>query len=340
MDNITHTLTGLALANAGLNRKTRFATAALLIGSNLPDIDVLWSLGGGATYLKYHRGITHSILGGAVLAALLAAVIYALGRRAAPPGKSGPALEARWMFLVCLIALEGHVLMDFSNAYGTRLFLPFSSRWYAWDIMFIFDPVLLAILIAGFALPALFRLISEEVGARKPGFRRGAIVSLTLMVLLWGLRDVAHRRVVEQLDSHTYGDQNPIQVGAFPSPANPFEWIGVVETESAYHIIPASALDSDVDAEHAKALFKPEVTPPLEAAEKTQAASVFLDFARDPWANVQETDKGYDITIRDLRFYSPRERRPGFVAEIVLDKDLKVISQSFSFVGRTPMGED
>ncbi len=340
MDNITHTLTGLALANAGLNRKTRFASAALLIGSNLPDIDVLWSMGGGATYLKYHRGFTHSIIGGAILAALLAATIYFLGKRASPPKKPGPALDARWMFLVCLIALEGHVLMDFTNAYGTRILLPFSSRWYAWDIMFIFDPLLLTVLIAGFAGPALFRLISEEVGAHKPGFRRGAIVSLALMVLLWGLRDVAHRRVVQQLDSHTYGEQNPIQVGAFPSPANPFDWIGVVETDSAYRIIPASALDSDVDTGRAKVLFKPESSPPLEAAEKTYSGSIFLDFARFPWANVQETEKGFDVTIRDLRFYSTREERPGFVAEVVLDKDLKVVSQTFSFVGRTPMGED
>src|SRR5512142_905480 len=225
MDNITHTLTGLALANAGLNRKTRFATAALVIGSNLPDLDILWSMGGGATYLKYHRGITHSILGAAVLAVLLATIICLVGRRFPPPNKSRPTLDARWIFLACLIALGGHVLMDFTNAYGVRLFLPFSYRWYAWDIMFIIDPLLLAILIGGIAVPALFGLISEEVGARKPGFRRGAVVSLTMMLLLWGLRDVSHRRVLEQLDSHTYGGEGPVQIGAFPAPANPFEWI-------------------------------------------------------------------------------------------------------------------
>jgi inner membrane protein len=335
MDNITHTLTGLALANAGLNRKTRFATAALLIGSNLPDMDVVWSMGSGAKYLEYHRGITHSILGAAVLAVLLFAILYFIGKRASPPKKSRPPFDARWMILVCLIGLEFHVLMDFTNAYGTRLFLPFNSHWYAWDIMFIFDPLLLAILIGGFAVPGLFRLISEEVGARKPGFRRGTIVSLVLMVMLWGLRDVAHRRVVEQLDAHTYGEENPIQVGAFPSPANPFEWTGVVETNSAFRIIQASALDGDVDVEHAKVLFKPESSPALEAAEKTRTAQIFLDFARFPWANVQETNDGYEVSIRDLRFYSPRERRAGFVTEVILDKDLKVLSATFGFAAKS-----
>jgi inner membrane protein len=333
MDNVTHTLTGLALANAGLNRKTRFATLALVVGSNLPDIDVLWSMRSGADYLKYHRGITHSILGAAVLAALLAAVIYYFGRRARPRKKPGPPLNARWLGILCLIALEGHVLMDFSNSYGVRLFEPFNSHWYAWDIMFVFDPLLLTMLFAGIAVPALFRLISEEVGASKPGFRRGAVFSLSFLVLLWGVRDLAHRRVVQQLDSHVYGQQNPIQVGAFPTPANPFEWVGVVETDTAYRVIPASALDSDVDIAHARVFFKPEFSPALEAAENTRTGGIFLDFARFPWANVSETENGYEVTIRDLRFYSPTERRPGFIAEVVMNKQLKTVSQKFSFRG-------
>ena len=307
MDSFTHALTGAVIAKALDDKKVgNWGTVAGLAMGIFPDSDFVLGLFNRQFHLQYHRGFTHSILGAAILAVLLAAITYFVGKRADPPKKSSPALDARWLFLVCLIALEGHALMDFTNAYGTRIFLPFSSRWYAWDIMFIFDPLLLTILIAGFAGPALFRLISEEVGAHKPGFRRGAIVSLTLMVLLWGLRDVAHRRVVQQLDSHTYGEQNPIQVGAFPSPANPFDWIGVVETDAAYRIILASALDSDVDLDRAKVLFKPESSPPLEAAEKTRSGTVFLDFARFPWANVQETEKGFDVTIRDLRFYSTR----------------------------------
>ena len=40
MDNLTHTLYGFALAKAGLERTAKQATAALLIGANLPDIDL------------------------------------------------------------------------------------------------------------------------------------------------------------------------------------------------------------------------------------------------------------------------------------------------------------
>ena len=41
MDNLCHTLTGAAFAEAGLKRQTRFGSAALMIAANLPDVDVL-----------------------------------------------------------------------------------------------------------------------------------------------------------------------------------------------------------------------------------------------------------------------------------------------------------
>ncbi len=330
MDNLSHTLTAVALSHTGLNRKTRFATLALVIGANLPDVDMVTRLAGSATYLKYHRGFTHSILGVSLLAAILAGTLYAVGRRA-PPKKSGPPLDGRWLFATCFIATASHMLLDFTNAYGVRPFLYFSERWYAWDIMYIVDPILLALLTAGLAFPLVLRLVSEEVGAKKPGYRRGAIFSLCSVLLLWGLRDVSHRRVLGQLDSHTYHQQAPRRIGAFPSPANPFAWTGVVETDSAFHVLPANALDADVEVESARVFHKVESSPALERAIETRTARIFLGFARFPWARVEETEDGFSVTLRDLRFLSLSSRRRGFTTEIDLDKDLRVFRESFSF---------
>ncbi len=332
VDNITHTLTALALSQAGFNRKTRFATLALVVGSNLPDVDLAWAYGGAATYLKYHRGITHSFVGVTALAALLAGVIYSAGRRAAPR-KNAPPLDARWLLSVCWIGTAGHMLMDFTNFYGVRLFLPFSSRWYAWDIMFIFDPLLLALLALGLGVPAILRLVSEEVGAQRPTYRRGAVFSLACLVLLWGIRDLAHRRVLSQLDAHTYGQEDPVRLGAFPSPVNPFSWTAVVETESAYHVLPANALESDVDATNTEILHRPQASPVLDAALKTRTGAIFADFARFLWAEVYESEDGSEVRLHDLRFFSPSSPNRGFVARIELDKDLRTRSESFSFTG-------
>ncbi len=41
MDNVCHTLVGAAIGEAGLKSRTRFGNPALMIASNLPDIDVL-----------------------------------------------------------------------------------------------------------------------------------------------------------------------------------------------------------------------------------------------------------------------------------------------------------
>jgi len=318
------------MSHAGLNRKTRFATLVLIAGSNLPDIDVVSRIDSSATYLKYHRGITHSILGVTVLGIGLALVTYYLGRKAAPM-KSGPPVDARWLLVCSLLATASHLLLDFTNAYGVRPFLPFSGRWYAWDIMFIFDPLLTFLLMMGFAVPALFRLISEEVGARKTDFRRGAIFALCALVALWGVRDFAHRRVLAMLDSHTYLQENPRRIGAFPVPINPFRWSGVVETDSVYHVLPASALGGDVDVEHTQIFRKAEPAPALDTAMKTRTAAIFLDFARFPWGSVDEREGGYDVTLRDLRFFSSSLSRGGFVVSVGLDKNLRVLSESFSF---------
>ena len=332
MDNITHTLTAVALSQAGLNRKTRFATLALVVGANLPDVDLVWAYGGTATYLKYHRGITHSLLGVTVLAALLGCIIYFAGRRAAPK-KNAPPLRSGWLFFLCWIGTASHLLMDFTNQYGVRPFLPFSGRWYAWDIMFIFDPFLLALLALGLGIPAILRVASEEVGADRPTYRWGAIFSLVCLTLLWGVRDMAHRRVLGFLDSHTYGEENPLRLGAFPSPANPFSWSGVVETESAYHLLPANALAADVDASNTEVFHRPQSSPVLDAALKSRTGAIFASFARFLWAEVYENDGGSEVLLRDLRFFSPSSPNHGFVARIELDKDLRARSESFSFTG-------
>src|SRR6185369_2824188 len=81
MENFAHTLLGLSLAKAGLERATPLAATALVISSNLPDADVLMGFGGGINYLRYHRGFTHSFVGLALLAAAIAVALTFLDRR-------------------------------------------------------------------------------------------------------------------------------------------------------------------------------------------------------------------------------------------------------------------
>ncbi len=253
-----------------------------------------------------------------------------LGRRAGPD-KRGVAANSTWLIVCGLAGGVSHLLLDFTNAYGVRPLLPFSAKWYAWDIMFIIDPVVIFCLAAGLGIPALLRLISEEVGAGKPAYRAGAICALAAMAALWGLRDIAHRRAAALLDSHQFGQENPQRLGAFPSPANPFAWTGIVETDSAFHVLAVSALGDRVHPGEAQIFRKPEMSPTLDAAMKSRTGGIFLNFARFPWGEVRELDDGFDVTLRDLRFHNPGSDRLGFVARVNLDMELRVRSESFSF---------
>ena len=52
MDNLTHTLFALTLARTPLARAGRGTTAALILASNAPDIDIVATAGGAVKYLS------------------------------------------------------------------------------------------------------------------------------------------------------------------------------------------------------------------------------------------------------------------------------------------------
>ena len=64
-----------------------------------------------------------------------------------------------------------------------------------------------------------------------------------------------------------------------------------------------------------------------------------MDFARFPWAQTEQSEEGFDVQIRDLRF-AAGSGGGGFLAEIELDSALRVRSESFSFRGPTIRAEE
>jgi len=72
MDPICHTMVGAALGSTGLERKTRFGRATLILGANLPDVDVISYAWGETAAFEFRRGITHGILALSILPFLLA----------------------------------------------------------------------------------------------------------------------------------------------------------------------------------------------------------------------------------------------------------------------------
>ena len=144
MDNITHSLVGIALADVltgGRSTKAdrRLAVGAGVIAANLPDIDLAYSgiapqpLG----FLLHHRGHTHTVFGLVVLALLLM-----LAYRLVPSIRKLRGVDRIRLWSLIAVALASHLLLDSLNSYGVHPFHPFDSRWYYGDAVFIFEPSL------------------------------------------------------------------------------------------------------------------------------------------------------------------------------------------------------
>jgi inner membrane protein len=339
LEPITHFLTGACLGRAGLNRKTALATLTLTLAAEAPDLDVVGGLVRGSTFgFAHHRGFTHSFLGVPIDAAAVVGFVYLIWRLRGRK-TNDPNLPPRWGLLFLYACLSGlsHILLDFTNNYGVRPFWPFSERWYSWDIVFIAEPVMWALLILGLVLPGFFALIDREVGARRhgPRGRVAAIVALAGIVLMWGLRDYEHRRAVNALEARTYEGADPLRASAYPRYIDPFHWDGVVETPAFIALAPVDSLGPEVDPQGKMEIrYKQEETDITRAAKNSYAGRVFLAWAQYPVTEtevLQPPQEGYIVRFVDLRYagipraIAGRRGRVGLGRAVQLDKNLHIV---------------
>ena len=142
MDNITHSLAGWTLGQAGLKTQSRKGLAALILGANMPDVDVFF---GWVPWepLAMHRGFTHGLVGGiVVMPPILFGLLWLLDRwqvRRGSAFKSGLAMRPATLLALCYLGAVTHPLLDLLTTYSVQLFSPFSDLWYHSDGLFIID---------------------------------------------------------------------------------------------------------------------------------------------------------------------------------------------------------
>jgi inner membrane protein len=338
MDPVTHFLTGATLARAGFNRKTALATITMTLGAEAADMDIVASLKGSAYGFIEHRGITHTFIGIPVMAALVVGFVWLLDKlwqRWRSKSSPVPVRRWGWLYLFACIAGLSHILLDFTNNYGVRPFYPFSRQWYAWDIVFIIEPLILVVLLAALVLPWLFGLVGQEIGARQHGPRgRGAaITALFLIVTLWGVRDFEHRRALAALNAVEFRGEPSIRLAAFPYMLNPFQWAGVAETPTAYISMGVDSLRPEVDpGNNAQIYYKPELTEATRAARNTDLGRAYIEWARFPLVEAERLNRptpAYLVHFSDVRFLYPDARRRPLQAYVLLDSNLHAESEGF-----------
>jgi membrane-bound metal-dependent hydrolase YbcI (DUF457 family) len=333
---VTHALTSLLLARAGQKHLPRFGTAMLIVSGVAADLDYLSYFGGAGAFLRFHRTVLHSLLGSVILAAAVAAAFCLLdrNRRTKDFASTLPALKFLPALAVCVVGAAAHDLLDLASGIGERLFWPFRQGWIAGDLLTNLDLWILVILVLGIALPELFRLVGEEIGERKKTTRGqgAAVIALLFLLIYVGARAELHSRAIDLLNAREYHGQQPLSVGAFPTAYSPFRWRAVISTDNAIDdaeisLAPGARFDPDRTAAH----YKPQDSAALDAAQETGTAKRFLAYARFPLASSEPSDSGYTVTIRDMRF-APNDAGPdNVVAEIMLDSNVKVVSQKILY---------
>jgi inner membrane protein len=317
MENLTHTIVGLMMARVGLEKTTPRGAGMMMLAANAPDIDAVFWLGGTLRYLEYHRSYTHSF----AFMPIVALLPMLLTR-----------VKFSWQsYLASLAGVLSHLLLDWTNAYGIPLLLPFSAHKFRLDTVNIVDFWIWAILLGALAATALVRLVSGEIGAGKGlGARRGwAWAALLLLLSYEGGREVAHDRAVGVMSARLYEGAPPKSVTALPGALNPFAWRGVVEGNGFVIVVPVN-LRGDYDLSAGRLYRTAMPGPAIQAALRTHPFQVFRRFAQLPFWQVMPVENGTQVTLMDLRFGDPGN--PGFAGvSAVVDHAGRVLRAGLGF---------
>ena len=288
MDNLCHSLIGMALSHAGLNKRTALATSTLVIANNLPDIDVA-VFATDTLAMSFRRGWTHGVLAQATLPIALTGAMLVYDRyrkKLSPDDRARPGQ----ILLLSYIGVLLHVFMDFTNSYGVRLLMPFSERWFYGDALYIVDPWLYLTLGLGWWLGR------KHARPAKIGVTIAAIyVAAMLASNVLARRDVAEGLARAGRPADTRFMVTPVVV-------NPFRREVVIDVGDRYekgnlwfdplpHFRPAGF-----------GIAKGFDLPEVQEALQLPLARTYLRWSRFPFVQVNVPERG--VWINDYRYAS------------------------------------
>lgn len=299
MENLSHTLVGAALGEAGLKRRTGLGMATLMLGANLPDVDVLAIPFG--KMLTFRRGWTHGPLGLVVLPILLTLTIVAWdrlqGRRGTRPADRVP-VRPEQVLLLAYVAILTHPFLDWLNSYGIRLLMPLSHEWFYGDALFIADPWLWLFLGLGVFLS---RRRQRRCSTSRTRPARVAIGTVAVYIALMVAGSQAASRIaIEEVVAQGYGPVRRLMAG--PVPVNPLRRQLIYDTGNAYGFgtltwspgpeVTLDPMKLPIQADH----------PAVRAAMRQETFRDFLYWSRFPFFQIEEDPEGFRIHVNDARF--------------------------------------
>ncbi len=277
MDPITHALVGMAAGSFSGSGSVLSNPLALgcLIGSVLPDSDIIYQYWGDYAYLKNHRGITHSIPGMAALSAVVSLIVHALF-----PG-TGYLAILLWTFLGCLT----HVGLDVFNSYGAKVFWPFIDKKIGTGLLLVFDPFLVACA----AVVYWFNRTHPHIAVAGLG-------GFVLYLLFRQYRKSKIRKALLCIVPSSEIDK----VVLLPSMSGFFRWDFIIHCTK--EILTGSVDTWGRDIRVRDRLIKTDnwIT---ELVMDTKLGQFFKDFSQEYHISCEVKDDHHTVTLTDLRYY-------------------------------------
>lgn len=311
MDTLTHLVVGFGLAglaqlDPAISGDATASTAVLIgtvLGSQAPDADTVLRMKGNATYIRNHRGWSHS----------LPAVLLWTGGITAGLSAFFSDVSALHLGLWVLLAVSFHVFSDVFNTYGTQALLPFSGKWLQWNIIHIFDPFLFVS--HSIAIAAWF------VGAAPPQRIFPILYGVVAAYYVW--RSLAHRLLKKRIERIDPEDGQGARYTIIPTVSWDVWHILRADSDGSYRIGEwrnggLAWLDRASCAAH-RAVDESKKHPDVQA---------FLYFTNYACAELRERDFGYEVRWVDIR-YRHRKQYP-FVAVVLMDWNYEPLD---SYVG-------
>jgi inner membrane protein len=302
---------GLLIARIAPQRALPQGAAICVVAANIPDLDIV-TVVSPAAYLTYHRHLTHSLVAIPAMAALTVILVAAWNRL---HGNRVSHNHPRWFarsWGLALLAAGSHVVLDLTNSYGVRLWLPFSNEWSSWDLIFVIDPIIWLILTVAAFVPWVL--------GRK---RLTAACGLAMLVLYASLTLQIKANLAPRVVAWAIADESFVEWHLFPSPWTPWNWNVYLRTEAGESTAQWDALTSEPPV--------PMVFSPVEPGLVEQVLAVPLGRAYYYFALYPVFVMDGDDTVRlgDYRFV--RNGELVFSCRFELDAAGRVTNSAFVF---------
>jgi inner membrane protein len=260
--------------------------------------------------LQWRRGWTHGVLALGVLPLLLTGALL-LTHHATQwrrTWSSRHPVRAGQLLLLSFVAILSHPLLDTLNTYGVRWLMPFSSRWFYGDVLFIVDPWVWLTLGIGLYIAARRRKASRENAER-------AVWLAMVIVLSYVAAMAASGRAARGIVLGELGGSGPPaqSVMVAPVPVNPFERQFVVVQDEHYQVGTFNWLSNPhIDRTNLRRYPRAKPShPAIPLAEESEVGRRFLGWARFPTFEVEQIgSREFRVHVVDLRY--ARNPRDGF----------------------------